>query len=505
MCTNHRLINTKNGKPLVVPCGVCPSCLQSKANRITSLIRNNNVYDDDYCTLFITLTYDNRFIPYFRKSEVLNFLDEKNIPVNIYRHESIQLVKSGKNSTKYKKILCGKIDEIEFQDCPDDEVKNFRGIRKISDININSRIYRSDIDKVGILYKPDIQNFFKRLKVNYERDQKKQLDLSYFYVGEYGPTTLRPHFHALLRIKCKDFAAVRDATFKSWKFHNWQKFQEKNGFNKAFQIAKNASSYVASYVNQHSYLPKVYNQKAIVPKCSHTIFYGLNNVQFSLDSLVQAIRKRDLHYNVSFNVKDSVYLYSFLLPSYVISYYFPKFKGFNKCTSYELYEIYKNPYKLLQYSRRLGYTSHFDKHDFWYYIDKMSIYSRSCQIFQENEYSKHNDLVLNLHLLLSSRARFMRDWQDTYLMFPVDRFVTYAILASEVWTIRASNSLIDTYKNYSDDERYQFSVYDRDIVYKSQLFNENVVQSNRLEKKYLKYDKSKKINNYIYSQLLVNF
>ena len=45
------------------------------------------------------------------------------------------------------------------------------------------------------LHKPDYQNFMKRLR---KHDSNKNRKLKYYAVGEYGDTTHRPHYHAIL-------------------------------------------------------------------------------------------------------------------------------------------------------------------------------------------------------------------------------------------------------------------------------------------------------------------
>lgn len=48
------------------------------------------------------------------------------------------------------------------------------------------------------LYKPDLQRFWKRLRQHIARKEKRSVDIKYFACGEYGPTTGRPHYHAVL-------------------------------------------------------------------------------------------------------------------------------------------------------------------------------------------------------------------------------------------------------------------------------------------------------------------
>lgn len=54
-------------------------------------------------------------------------------------------------------------------------------------------------DYVPVVCKRDVQNFFKRFRFEFESYYKeKDFKFSYFLVSEYGPTFLRPHYHAIL-------------------------------------------------------------------------------------------------------------------------------------------------------------------------------------------------------------------------------------------------------------------------------------------------------------------
>lgn len=50
----------------------------------------------------------------------------------------------------------------------------------------------------GHLHKPDLQKFFKRYRKALHKEIKEPLPLKYFACGEYGDTTDRPHYHAIL-------------------------------------------------------------------------------------------------------------------------------------------------------------------------------------------------------------------------------------------------------------------------------------------------------------------
>jgi len=61
-------------------------------------------------------------------------------------------------------------------------------------------------DGVGTIIKDDLQRFFKRLR------KKLHRKIKYFAVGEYGTTTLRPHYHAII-FNCyeSDYSAIDSA------------------------------------------------------------------------------------------------------------------------------------------------------------------------------------------------------------------------------------------------------------------------------------------------------
>lgn len=84
------------------------------------------------------------------------------------------------------------------------------------------------------LHKEDLQKFFKRLR--------KQLShpIKYFACGEYGDTTWRPHYHAIIfGLSPKD----RDLFSREWTF----------GFNTVGSVTYDSCRYVAGYVQKKLY------------------------------------------------------------------------------------------------------------------------------------------------------------------------------------------------------------------------------------------------------------
>ena len=82
-----------------------------------------------------------------------------------------------------------------------------------------------------------VQDFLKRLRW-YVRPSK----LRYFLCGEYGPQTLRPHYHAILMLEgSSDDASFSSAIRKAWPF-GFLQFD--------FDVGINACAYVARYVDK---------------------------------------------------------------------------------------------------------------------------------------------------------------------------------------------------------------------------------------------------------------
>jgi hypothetical protein len=97
---------------------------------------------------------------------------------------------------------------------------------------------------IGYLNYRDIQLFFKRLIQNIRRITNEKIH--YYVVGEYGPTTFRPHFHILLFHNSKELRqSIRQFVSKSWRF----------GDSDTQSVWSSASCYVAGYVNSTACLP----------------------------------------------------------------------------------------------------------------------------------------------------------------------------------------------------------------------------------------------------------
>lgn len=187
---NHNLKMDSMKKVVPVPCKKCWACrLNYSAEWATRIM--NEAQGDPNCW-FITLTYDNM-----------------NVPIN----ESMEWDKYDKNGNKtHKKIY-------------------------------NDGTWKYTLD-------PDDPNrFIKSLRKYFER--KGYHGIKYFYCGEYGETTERPHYHFIL-MHCpinplEFYGAHIDKNYKAhWKSQELERFWSK-GLIDIAELEWSAAAYVARY------------------------------------------------------------------------------------------------------------------------------------------------------------------------------------------------------------------------------------------------------------------
>ncbi|UIB81468.1 replication initiator protein [Flyfo microvirus Tbat2_156] len=101
------------------------------------------------------------------------------------------------------------------------------------------------LSKAGLmtLCKPDLQNFFKRLRFN-----TKRKTIKYYACGEYGTNTKRPHYHAIL------FDATPEEIEKAW-LHNPPEDRVKRGLLHFGQVSDDSIAYTAKYMAKESKIP----------------------------------------------------------------------------------------------------------------------------------------------------------------------------------------------------------------------------------------------------------
>lgn len=114
----------------------------------------------------------------------------------------------------------------------------------------NGTIYENDGTWRGTLNPEDTHTFINSLRKHFERDLKHK-GMKYYYCGEYGSETLRPHYHMILMncpLDISQFYGTHvDKNFKAhWKSHELEKYWKK-GMIDICEVEWSCAAYVARY------------------------------------------------------------------------------------------------------------------------------------------------------------------------------------------------------------------------------------------------------------------
>ena len=331
MCTYQKYVFNKYiNKRLLVSCGKCPECQQAKANLRATRIRNHN-FLSDLC-LFITLTYDNKFVPYVDTHQLVNVGDCEfsDVSIPIYRDADLRYYRD-KSFISFNKRVIGTISKSDIKPyCYD-----------IPQINKKPHC-------TSVIVWSDVQNFIKRLRINLKRDLGYDKKITYFAVGEYGGKTYRCHFHLLIYFSQGTWETLRPVIVKSWPYGDMLRKD------KRIQLAIDPSSYLASYLNKHAGFPVVLESSAIRQKHSHSFHFGVGSDCFSLPSLLEEADNGDMSYHREVLDNGKPRLVGLPVPQYVINRWFPRFKGYSSFTTDEISQLLRFPIYLWN---KLGYSS----------------------------------------------------------------------------------------------------------------------------------------------------
>lgn len=241
-----RVYNDTLGTYQYVPCGHCEACIASKGFRLTDVLGETIArYTNKY---FVTLTFSDEFLPVAKYDDVSkSYLHPFDADYNgvCYSVEPLLVEKSLAN---------------------DDFKASFS---KYGGVPVLSR-------RLAILFK-------KRLRKLFAKYYGKEY-LFIYLVGEYGPTTLRPHYHCVLctNAKCR-YDIFKDCVYKAWSVFDKVKQEYICQYGKIdFQtiISKGVRSYVAQYLNCTTNLPPIYKSGRFRPFYQTSPLISTNELRF---------------------------------------------------------------------------------------------------------------------------------------------------------------------------------------------------------------------------------
>lgn len=332
MCRRASVVlNRYSGHPYLQKCGVCPACLQERAQRLSKKIADENKNLPSYVTpYFVTLTYKNGTCPYVYKSELISYKkqerqyykslkNEKVTRLNYYKsHTYLFRIKRDFNLVR-RRSSSGRYFSRLIRGCQ--EIASKEVYYKPTGFDVLKPLKYST-NKIGVIYYDDYKNFVKRLRQYLNRYYDYDTSKNYFKifnVGEYGPTTLRPHFHSLVYLD-KRFIGQEQfvrCVLKAWPFADYRRTA------KFIEPARDVASYVAEYVNCTSVVPKVLRAHFRMQR-SCSVFFGAPLLR---DKKALFDRLANKNFDVSIVSEFDGKPYNCLLPLRYISYYFPPIPG----------------------------------------------------------------------------------------------------------------------------------------------------------------------------------
>lgn len=292
ICEHPKIItNPYTHERLFVPCGHCIACSIRYQNKIALRIKNE-CYAHKY-NIFFTLTYDNEHIPYVKLNDH-----------HIYR---------GLSSPEIIDTFDG---DVIVSSSPNIMVTR------------NGRSYPLFIDRFGVLYYKDIQNFLKKIRnaiqIKFQPSilQESDYKLRYVVCGEYGGTTFRNHYHGIFHTNNEQLAKwLLKAICTLWSYCDWEQIRIANeDALPSFVESSNGPKYVAKYTTkfdcQFSLAQHPFFHSFV--KYSKRPYYGLST--FDKEIIKQIVDGSDIQFNKSIieesgelvTIKPSSYLSDFL-------------------------------------------------------------------------------------------------------------------------------------------------------------------------------------------------
>lgn len=473
-------------KKVLVSCGKCDACRQEKACARANRIRNN--VSDGTIALFITLTYSNDYVPFIYRDDLLT----SDIDINIYRNCTCRRCYSNSRGTFFKKedgISIIDTTFIPFEERSSFEVRKMKSLKGLSS------------EKIGVCYYKDLQDFFKRLRQNLSREYGYKEQFSFFACSEYGGFTQRPHFHGLLFIQRNVEQIFRDCIVKSWPY------ADNSRTAKFIEVARDAASYVAAYVNGNSNLPSLL-ENTFKQKHSSSKHFGVVLDCFTLPKILEKVRQSDLHYYSRKQYDGTTNVSPHVIPAYVINRYFPILKGFRRFTASALFDVLLSPERIGDYGEREQYFPIFNEESSFLVYNK----TRTNLDIPLYHFTPKETYSMFVRLENAYQYYFNQTGKSRY-DYAIDYMSTWRLYHSTV--IRDSLEKVDSLEDF---EQYYENVLEfgddinlvaptlanLDLNVNPNTLVDIVMKSNNLTSLYSRMSKQKKVTNYVMNELNYN-
>lgn len=413
--------NPYTGEMVTARCGKCDACRNTRAsNWVTRLDMEATCHK---YTLFATFTFDEQHVPQIIR-----------LPFN----------KDNKN------------DIPSYIDASSGEYFDFSDLAlQKSDLQ-----YLRDSRVLNVLSKRDFQLFIKRLRYYFDKTEKGAL-CRYYFCGELGPRTYRPHGHLLLFFDSDSCAKnIELLLSKAWSDGHGKLLG--NIYDPHF-VSGSAAEYCASYINSFSQLPRNYLHKGLRPFSLFSKRPAIGTLYPSIKEIREVFFRGDIkfsRYDKSSNSFKTDYFWrSFASRLYPRCQRFGCLSHVERVSLYRLIEEFSSHLTSRQIARRIK----------WEYIDSKRD-TFLGRYFREIAFKKKK----GVHFVVDKQV----PWQLKNLPFLPSGVVEVDNIMSEPTIIREfnENSLI-SFVNVLSRVRHQaqiFGISISDYVSKIELYYENV-------------------------------
>lgn len=296
-----KVTNPYTGEEVRVPCRSCAYCRSRRALELKTRVDNEFIYNANGTALLVTLDYSNNGLPIYSPSEDGFWSSNR---IGDIRYRSIDPPAVYYQPVNHPDVCFGHL-------CRTDVERWFVDVRGkfFYDFRPNHKLpYFDDFDRTDIRFR-------------------------YFGCGEYGPTTMRPHYHIILwfrrSLNDKQLAYVAKVLSTSWTLGSTDVQPI---------ISGGASGYVASYVTGYADLPEVLRAKSLRPFVFFSRSPSVGSCRLDESEVLKALDTGDIT-RTRFDEQTKSFVDE-LFPPTAISRYFPKCQGFGTKSTNERIRVY---------------------------------------------------------------------------------------------------------------------------------------------------------------------
>lgn len=292
-CYHPVMVVNRFTKQLVVAkCGKCPACINSRASNWVQRI--DEEMQQHPFNWFVTLTYDELNVNQFIRLREEDWEDSLPAYINSETGEVISLAE------------CYGFTKADINYC------------------LNTKVLLVPDTR-------DFQLFIKRLRKYISKHYGKTTKIRYYAAFEIGPQTYRPHLHIIFFLD----SSLLSQDFDRLLAMHWP---YGNTFDPHI-ITGSCASYVASYLNSVTHLPKIYlhpriKQKALFSKCPPIGSFAWSKETFSelfhSDAYTITLYRKDV------SKFDDVPLWRFVQDRL-----YPRITAFNRLNHFDRVELYR--------------------------------------------------------------------------------------------------------------------------------------------------------------------